>query len=195
METLTPPASSKIAITTNRNGFPIITLPASRSTLARLGISLFLLCWLGGWAFGWVTAFREIIHDTKAPQLFLIFWLTGWTVGGGFAIWYLWRLLRPAIPETMTLAKPNFFYDSGVQPMPLYFGYWRGRTDFWKKMFEKRKRIEFTPQEIRTLSLRDTNESNRLTLDHDNERIDLGLNLTEIEREWLFRLLKAEYGI
>jgi hypothetical protein len=195
METVTPPPASKIGITTDRNGFPVITLPVSKSTLARFGISLFLLCWLGGWAVGWLSAFREIVHGTKGPEPFLIFWLTAWTVGGGFAIWYLWRLLRPTVPETMTLAKPNLLYDSGIQPMPMYFGYWRGRTDYWKKMFGKRKRIEFAPEEIRTLNLRDTSEGNRLTLDHGNDRIDVGLGLTEVEREWLFRLLKAEYNV
>ena len=195
MVAITLPSESKITITTNRNGFPVVTLPAVKSTLARYGISLFLLCWLGGWSVGWITAFRQIVHGTKAPEIFLIFWLTAWTVGGGFAIWYLCRLLRPTVPETMTLAKPNLLYDSGVQPMPIYFGYWRGQTNYWKKMFEKRKRIEFDPQEIRTLSLRDTSESNRLTLDYGNDRIDVGVGLTEVEREWLFRLLKTEYGV
>jgi hypothetical protein len=133
--------------------------------------------------------------STAQKRLNLIFWLTAWTVGGGFAIWYLWRLLRPTVPETMTFAKPTLLYDSGVQPVPMYFGYWRGRTDYWKKMFEKRKRIEFTPEDVRTLNLRDTGESNRLTLDHGNDRIDVDLGLTEVEREWLFRLLKAEYGV
>jgi hypothetical protein len=140
-------------------------------------------------------AFRQIVYGTKGPELFLIFWLTAWSVGGCFAAWYLWRLLRPTIPETMTLAKPDLLYDSGIQPFPLYFGYWRGRTDYWKKMFEKRKRIQFSPQQVRTLTLRETGDGNRLTLDHANDRIDLGRGLTEVEREWLFRLLKAEYGI
>ena len=79
--------------------------------------------------------------------------------------------------------------------MPMYFGYWRGRTEYWKKMFEKRKRIEFNPQDIRTLTLRDTTDGNRLTLDHANDRIDLGKGLTEVEREWLFRLIKMEYKV
>ncbi len=195
MGAITPPPESKIDVSTDRNGFPVIAPPVSKSSLARFGISLFLLCWLGGWAFGWVAAFREIIRGRKGPEPFLIFWLVAWTVGGFFAIWSLWRLLRPSVPETLTLARPNLVYDSGVQPPPLYFGYWRARTDYWKKMFEKRKRIEFTPQEIRTLSLRDTSESNRLTLDHGNDRIDVGVGLTEVEREWLFRLIKAEYRV
>jgi len=110
-------------------------------------------------------------------------------------MWCLWRLLRPAVPETIKFAKPNLFYDSGIQPMPFYFGYWRGRTDYWKKMFEKRKRIEFSPQEIRTLKLRETGDGNRLTIDHDNDRIDIGTGMTEVERELLSQMIKTEYQI
>ncbi len=153
------------------------------------------MAWLGGWAVGWVMVFRQLIRGTKAPEAFLIFWLIGWTVGGAWAGWYLWRLLRPSVPETLTLTKPNLFYDSGIQPIPLSFGYWRGQTDYWKKMFERRKRIEFTPEQISTLKLRDTSDGNRLTLDYANERIDIGKGLTEVEREWLFRLIKAEYKV
>jgi hypothetical protein len=196
MEALTPPRESKIDVTTDRNGFPSITLPSARRGIARFGISLFLLCWLGMWAVGWNSAFHQIVHGTKGPEGFLIFWLAAWSVGGAWAMWCLWRFLRPIVSETLVLAKPNLVYDSGVHPPPVFFGgYWRGRTDYWKRMFEKRKRIEFNPEEIRSLRLRDTSEENRLTLDHANERIDIGRGLTEVEREWLFQLIKTEYKI
>ena len=100
--------------------------------------------------------------------------------------------MRRTVPETLVFTKPNLVYDSGVQPLPMSFGYRTG-TDYWKKMFEKRKRIEFTPADIATVTLRDTSDSNRLTVDHANERIDVGKGLTEVEREWLFRLIKQEY--
>lgn len=195
MGPITPPPESDINVVTDRSGFALITLPAQRRGFARFAVSLFLLCWLGGWGFGWVMAFRQIIHGTKGPELFLIFWLTAWTLGGAWAMWCLYRFLRPIVPETLVLAKPDLVYDSGIQPPPIFFGYWRGRTDYWKKMFEKRTRIQFSHQEMSTLKLRDTSNDNRLTLDHANERIDIGKGLTEIEREWLFRLLQAEYKV
>lgn len=195
MEAVTPPPESNIEITTDRNGFALLTLPAERRGFARIGISVFLLAWLGGWAFGWWMAFRQIVYGTKGPELFLMFWLIAWTVGGAWAIWCLYRFLRPIVPETLAFAKPNLVYDSGVRPPPIFFGYWRGRTDYWKNMFEKRKQIEFSPQEISTLRLRDTSDSNRLTLDHGNDRVDIGTGLTEVEREWLFQLIKTEYKV
>src|SRR5689334_10690630 len=156
MGPITPPPESDINVVTDRSGFALITLPAQRRGFGRFAVSLFLLCWLGGWGFGWVMAFRQIIHGTKGPELFLIFWLTAWTVGGAWAMWCLYRFLRPVVPETLVLAKPDLVYDSGIQPPPIFFGYWRGRTDYWKKMFEKRTRIQFSPQEMSTLKLRDT---------------------------------------
>ena len=195
MEALTPPPESNIEVTMNRNGLPLLTLPLERRRIARFGISLFLLCWLGLWTVGWNSAFNQIVHGAKGPEFFLIFWIVAWTVGGVWAVWCLYRFLRPSVPETLILAKPELVYDSGVQPPPIYFGYWRGRTDYWKRMFEKRKRIEFSSQELSTLRLRDTGDANRLTLDHANDRIDIGKGLTEIEREWLFRLLKNEYKL
>ena len=77
----------------------------------------------------------------------------------------------------------------------MYFGYGRDRTNYWKNMFAKRKRIDFDPQEIRTLKLRETSDGNRLTIDHDNDRIDIGTAMTEVEREWLFQLLQSEYKL
>jgi hypothetical protein len=160
----------------------------------RYAVSAFLLFWIGGWAVGWMSAFRQITSDAKGATPFLIFWLAGWTVGGGFALCFLWRLLRPCIPETLTFAKPDLIYDTGVRPPPMDWGY-RRQGDMWKKMFEKRKQIQFTSEEIATVRLRDTESDNRLTIDHGSERIDVGRTLTEVEREWLFKVIANDYKI
>jgi hypothetical protein len=160
----------------------------------RYGVSAFLLFWLGGWAFGWMSAFREISSGAKGATPFLVFWLGGWTVGGFFAGFYLWRLLRPSVPETLSFTKPNLIYDTGVQPPSMGWDSRRQR-DWWKKMFEKRKQIQFTPNEIATIRLRDTESDNRLTIDHGSERVDIGRVLTEVERESLFKLIRDEYKI
>jgi hypothetical protein len=160
----------------------------------RYAVSAFLLFWLGGWAIGWISAFRQITSGAKGATPFLMFWLAGWTVGGFFAVCFLWRLLRPSIPETLSFAKPDLLYDTGVQPLPMGWDY-RRRMNIWKKVFEKRKRIQFAPEEIKTIRLRDTESDNRLTVDHGSERIDVGRGLTEVEREALFQLIRDEYKI
>lgn len=111
-----------------------------------------------------------------------------------FAIWYLWRILRRPIPEALVFAKPDLTYDTGVQPFSMSFGY-QAQRDAWKRMFERRKTIQFTAKEVATLKLRDTETGNRLTIDHGAERVDVGRALTEVEREWLFNHLKYEYKV
>jgi len=81
-----------------------------------------------------------------------------------------------------------------MQPPPSGWDY-RRRTDFWKTVFERRKEIQFTPEEIATLRLRDTESDNRLTIDRGSDRIDIGKALTEVERESLFKLIREEYRI
>ena len=36
---------------------------------------------------------------------FLVFWLVGWTVGGCFAAYFAYRLLRPSVPETLKFSS------------------------------------------------------------------------------------------
>jgi hypothetical protein len=160
----------------------------------RYGVSAFLLFWLGGWAVCWISAFKQISSGANGATAFMVFWLGGWTVGGIFAVSSLWRLLRPSVPETLSFAKPNLIYDTGVQPPSMQWDYRRQR-DWWKEMLEKRKRIEFTPKEITTIRLRDTESDNRLTIDHGSDRIDIGRALSEVERELLFKLIRDEYKI
>lgn len=57
-------------------------IPARRNWF----VVLFLTAWLGGWAFGEISAASELLRDSdKAQPGFLAFWLIGWTLGGAFA--------------------------------------------------------------------------------------------------------------
>ena len=139
--------------------------------------------------FGWVAAFSAIVSgEAKEGSGFVLFWLIAWTVGGIFAFWFLFRLLRPSVPEELLLTVPSLVYDSGTPPFTMSFDY-RSQMDVWKKMFRKRKRVEFDQKDIHTLRLRDIDSGNRLTIDKGAERFELGSSLTEVEREWLFATL------
>ena len=193
----TPPPHSRIQVRTDLSSCPLLTLPKAKTGLLHYGIAAFLIVWLCGWAAGWLSAAREITTAGRAGAsggAFLIFWFAGWTIAGGFAIMCLWKILRPSVPETLILMKPRLIYDSGVQPLPVMWGYGR-QTDFWKKMFAKRRRFEFSLAEMATIKLRDTEGDNRLTVDHGPDRVDIGKTLTEVEREWLFTLLREEYKV
>src|SRR5687767_7102498 len=66
------------------------SIPARRNWF----VLLFLMAWLGGWAFGEVNAISELLNpNDKTSTAFLLFWLAGWTLGGAFCIaTVLWQL-------------------------------------------------------------------------------------------------------
>ena len=188
---MTPPEGSKVKIEIDR-GYQKIIMPHDSGGIMRFFIATFLIAWLGGWAFGWIAALGSLFK-ADGPSGFIIFWLVGWTVGGFFAFWFLFRLLRPTVPEELLLSIPSLVHDSGVSPLTMSFDY-RSQMEVWKKMLKKRKTTEFGHKDIPTLRLRDVDGGNRVTIDKGTERIDLGLSLSEVEREWLFSILAAKYN-
>jgi len=62
-------------------------------------------------------------------------------------------------------------------------------------MFPKRTIVTIDRRQMQTLRLRDTETDNRLTVDAGAERLDLARNASEVEREWLYRLLAEKYGV
>ncbi len=94
----------------------------------------------------------------------------------------------------MTLAKPNYFMTQ-VSNRCRYIFILARQTNTGRKCSKSGRELNSIRKRFERLSLRDTSESNRLTLDYGNDRIDVGVGLTEVEREWLFRLLKTEYRL
>jgi hypothetical protein len=158
----------------------------------RYFVGLFLLAWLGGWLAGFIGAVWQL-SSGKAPAV-LVIWLAGWTVGGAFAMYSLYRLFRPSVPESLRLMPNSVSYDSGVPPFQAYSGY-ASRKDAWKSMFPKRTRAELDRQKLQSLRLRETNDGNRLTVDVDALRLDMAQSASEIEREWLYQLLAKRYSL
>ena len=78
-------ADSRITIRETADGLGIDN-PSHR----RMPMILFLLLWLGGWAFGEYFALTQIFRSGAPPSadLFLIVWVSFWTLGGA-AAWYV----------------------------------------------------------------------------------------------------------
>ena len=188
----TPPEGSNIIIDFD-SGFQKLIIPQPAGGVMRVFICAFLIFWLGGWALGWISTASELAKRDNPAELFLIFWLGGWTVGGIFVFWFLYKLLRPSIPEMLILSRPHLVYDSGVAPFQFSFGF-RSQMDMWKKLFQKRIRAEFGPNHLKTMRLREFDSGNRLTIDHGNKRIEMGAGASEPEREWLFNIIKYKYN-
>src|SRR5207237_5396578 len=81
-----------------------VTLSWPIPSHGRYKVAAFLAFWLCLWALGWASAADELARGGAQPflifRLALIFWLACWTVGGGFAVWTLWAVLRPDRPES-----------------------------------------------------------------------------------------------
>ncbi|MEO6839243.1 MAG: hypothetical protein ABI192_00610 [Bradyrhizobium sp.] len=161
---------------------------------SRYFIGLFLLFWLGMWQIGFRDAASKVLAG-NAPA-FLIFWLCAWTLGGIAAAYTLFRVFRPSVPETLTLRRSSVAYDSGIAP-PQFSSYRRNQNPIvaWRSAFPKRLQADLDPSELKSLRLRETASGNRLTVDVEAQRIEIASAASEVEREWLARLLARRYSL
>jgi hypothetical protein len=189
---LNPPAGSKISIASD-GADPTIIIPAANSS-TRYFTGLFLLFWLGMWTIGFRDAGSKVISGNANG--FLIFWLAGWTLGGIFAVVSLYRIFRPPVPESLELKRNSVNYDSGIAPLQ-FDSSWRYKKprDSWSALFPSRVRVDLDRRQLQSLRLRETDAGNRLTLDVDPARIDIAPTASEVEREWLARLLAQRYSL
>jgi hypothetical protein len=190
---LNPPEGSKIWIANDR-GDPTVVVPPA-SGVGRYLMGFFLLFWLGMWMFGFRDAATKIMSGVTANG-FLVFWLAAWTLGGLAAAYAAYRAFRPSVPETLELNRNSVGYDSGIAP-PQFDSSWRSRNpaNSWSSAFPKRVRLEFERDQLQSLRLRETETGNRLTIDLGNRRHEIAPTASEVEREWLARLLARRYGL
>ena len=187
----TPPEGSDIVVNMV-DGYQCVIIPYKALGYSQYFIVAFLGFWLCGWFIGFTHAIEEI--SSGEGGLFLIFWLCGWSVGGIFACFTVYRLLRKAKPQILLFNRPYLTFDTGIPPMDLSKNDQNTRK-FKQNIFTKRKKIEFDGREIESLKLRETNGGNRLTLDKGAERFDIAEMASEVEKEWLFELLKKNYRL
>jgi hypothetical protein len=189
---LNPPPGSSISIASDGIDSTIV-VPAT-SSASRYLPGLFLLFWLGGWAVG----FRDVGSQVLAgnANAFLVFWLCGWTVGGVLAVVSLYRIFRPAVPETLKLKRNSVAYDAGIQPPQFnLFSRNKGARSAWSNTFYKRVRVEIDRRQLQSLRLRETESGNRLTIDVDAQRLEIAAAASEVEREWLAGYLARRYSL
>ena len=186
--TIRPPNGSSIFVAMEGD---MIVVPYDSSPM-RYAVAAFLMFWLGGWAYGWRDGASKLLSGNG--NLFIMFWLAGWTVGGAAAVYALYRMLRPIVPESFRLMPEGVRYDSGSPPVQMNYGAWNQRRD-WKSYFPKRVRVDIDRQQLQTLRLRPTEVGNRLTVDAGVSRLDLARDASEIEREWLYKIIAERYSL
>ncbi|MDP5210982.1 hypothetical protein [Microbulbifer sp. 2205BS26-8] len=185
-----PPRGSKIKVD-NINDHHLIIVPHGNGSVMRYFIGAFLLFWMGGWFIGFTDAFAQIVSGNGGA--FLVLWLGGWSIGGIFAGYMIYRVFRKSIPEKIILNYPSLSLDTGIPPLKINFGFYN-QKEYWNSIFPKRKRLDFSSFDLKTLTLRETDSNNRLTIDKDSERIEIAIGASEVDREWLYGYLKENYS-
>lgn len=178
------PSGSVITASVDAEGMTLKWPPPSVG-LARYGVAAFLAIWLCGWAAGWWAAANLIMQGNGS--LFLIAWVGGWTVGGGFAAWHLWIMLRPDRPESVRLEASKLRYDPGRSPRPLSR---HGRHWTLDEFPAPSPAADVARDEIERFVLDRVGNRQRLYFDRGADRIEFGAGLREPEREWLFKVLQ-----
>jgi hypothetical protein len=189
--TLNPPEGSNIVVIAEGADQTII-IPHESGGAIRYFAGLFILFWLGGWFVAFGNTVPKVFTDNPPP--FLIFWLGGWTLGGVFAMYYLYRIFRPAVPESLKLTRNSVIYDSGIPPFQMTSRYANAK-EAWQSLLPKRTRVEIDRRQLQSLRLRDTDTGNRLTVDAGALRIDVAKSASEVEREWLYQVLARHYSL
>ncbi len=184
---VSPPQGSPIQVGTYNGAYQLI-VPFSKGSKIRFLIAAFLLFWLGGWTMGFKSALGDVLSGEGG--LFLIFWLGGWTIGGVASGYFLYRILKKPVPMKILLNKPNLTIDTGSPP----FEFSTSNRRSWKELMRKRKFYELVPDQIKSLSLWETSDGNRLTVDVGIERIEIGNGLLEVEKEWIHNYLEKIYS-
>jgi hypothetical protein len=166
------------------NGHEMITIPHSGSSGSVLEYfqGLFILFWLGFWLMSHLLL--PILAGVSPYDMFSL-----GIFGGLLPACWAYLIFRFPIPEKLLLNMPNLTYDSGMPPTsPGFFN--------WGVLFQKRKKHEFLPSHIQTLTLRDIDGGGgiRLTVDMGAQQIEICKGVSEIEKEWLYDYLQQKYA-
>lgn len=191
---LPPPAAFKMKLTSDPTGLPMIVIDQLKASIMKYVFLLFIPPSLGINGVLLHRAYGMGFEDSESPNIFFLQMIFVATVNFVAIIAVLYRFFRPTAAQTLVFSRPGLIFDSGLSPFPVRSGM-NSKTEVLERMFERRKVIEFTPKDIATLSLQKSELRNRLTLDHGKEKIEIGRDLTEVEREWLYEQLRKEYGL
>lgn len=157
------PGDSRITIRETDDGLGIHN-PSHR----QMPLILFLLLWLGGWAFGEFFALSQIFSGGGpfGVDLFLLFWVTFWTLGGALAWWFvLWQLF----------GVEQLFITSGAVVREA--GLWRLRR---RRVYPLGSVSEF---ELAAVPVRQNSFNHAITFKADGKSRGFGIGMSPDEAE------------
>jgi hypothetical protein len=185
-----PPEGGIIKLVESQEGLKLSWPNQIASLRGMIASGIYLVGWLGMWTvmglaliYGLVTGFKDVTIFQKA---FLSFWLVGWLVGEIFAIKAMITLFLPARPEHLILGNEAVMHDPGRDQNA---SWWSPRKKGRENNVAKPKKRELFRTEVQNVRIDRIGERQRLSIDIGAERVEIGRNLQEPEREWLYDVL------
>lgn len=193
MDTPVLPHDSKMQVVPNNDGITCFWKKEGGGLLPRL-IAAFLVLWTLGWIVVLILL-GVFFWRGGPPGAFELVWLGIWSLGALFACGLTIFLLRPQKPESVTLGKDQFVYNTGAAPLYYFNPYWmtRKRLSFnpLRRILQKRKTYSYSRRECPEFVLEGMGDEQRLRFDDGARRITIGEFLSEPEREWLAQVLNG----
>ncbi len=202
-----PPENSKIRIETE-NGFDKIVLPppsgGSHFFITRLLLPAIIFLVLYAGVIGplrLILGTDMVLKDPLAAVGIIIALL--FSIALILFLFWSVKAFSGRFPETLLLSKPNLIYDSGTCPPTLSYQTGlehigdvnRPHRKAHEFMWRGRLQTEFTPAQIATLKLKPEGSMGCLTISRGVNAVELAVNATRSEREWLFSTIGDFYGV
>ena len=183
------PEKSKIKL---GQDFRFIKLKWPSHTLAiqHLGYSFFLFFWLAGWAF--VETIGITLLSSGLDSRVFIIWFTVWSGTGVLIITLIFKLLLQPKIESLILRKDVFLYK--ISPRPINLTSFQYQDNPFLNPFVvllKSKAVKFKTKSIRNIKLTNTADRYIITLTIDEDKIEIGNDLSIQEKKWLVNVLKT----
>lgn len=141
------------------------------------------------WTVGGLVTLWQLL---RAPSGLMALWLGLWAIGQVFIVRGLLTVLRPVLPERVRLEADRLSYYPGRGPSEQ-----RSCAEL-----PNGKVVPVTPapaaevakSAVRGFAIDRVNDRQRLVIDADDRRFEIGGCLTEAERAWLFAALQKWLG-
>lgn len=115
---------------------------------------------------------------------------------GAFILYKACQYAGPLKPEVFVLTASKLIYDSGTPCLWLMFdGQWYGWENLENFYYRRRRKTEFDPVELESLSIQETKQGNKLILTQGKTKFELVGAVSEPEREWLLKTLRTHFSI
>ena len=186
------PNGSKIRIVESQDRLEVLIPSPERGVVSYLGF--FMICiWIFMFVFSMLGKTIRFFNSSDEINLFWLMQIVFLCIFGWLAILFFWRLLRKSADEKIFLSKSDgsLEYFPGFLPLEFFYtpeNYSVSPTKVFSPFSPKW--IKFEEEELNTLTLRETKSGNRLTIDSGSKRTEIARNVSEVEREWIYRLIQ-----